>query len=167
MPYTERESYYDEGKMILVAGPEAQDLFERYHEVNPGAREFAKDVERLAKSRGWVCSIMGRKMHFPGKRFAYKGAGYLYQSGTAEAIKTKMIQTWRQIRDDNMTTSLLLSVHDELNFSYPDDSTGLDEIDHLRAIMEDFSGPEAPFHMRVPMRVDPGYGDNWFEASCE
>ena len=163
LPYTEKQSYYDENKIILVGGEEAEALSELYHSKITGAKEFAKDAQRLAKSREWIRSIMGRKMHFPNGWFAHKAAGYLYQSGTAEAIKTKMIATWRTIKDEGLDTQLLLSVHDELNFSTPKKGP---DVQHMRRVMQDFDSADAPFIMRVPMRVDPGLGINWYEASC-
>lgn len=161
LPYEEVPSYWDPERTMLKGGEEAQELSDLYHAKITGAKEFAKDAERLAKARGWVRSIMGRKMHFPRGQFAHKAAGYLYQSGTAEAIKTKMVETWRLIRDEGLDARMLLSVHDELNFSIGDKGV----VAPIKDAMEDFYSQDAPFRMRVPMRVEAGVGPNWFEAS--
>lgn len=146
------------GREWTRPGPEAQEIFERFHKAVPGVKEFSKQATSVARSRGYVISLMGRRLRFPGGQFAYKAAGYLYQSATAEFNKVKMVDTWNLIR--NTGTRLLLSVHDELNYS----SNCPDTMERVKEEMEDFSSEKAKIKLRIPMVAEMGSGANWYEA---
>jgi len=146
------------GKQVPVAGTEAVRVFKKYHDRIPGVRSFLSSAASVAKARGYVVSRLGRRLRFPDKRIVYKAGGFLFQSGTAEVIKMKMIDTWKYLKE-NGGGRLLLSIHDELNFSVDGDCGDLVNV------MQDFSSDSALIKMKIPMRVDMGIGNNWNEAS--
>ena len=52
---------------------------------------------------------------------------------------------------------MILQVHDELNFSvYPDEREKVSQI-----VIDEM---EKAYTMKVPLRVDSGWGSNWLEA---
>lgn len=153
--------YFEEeinGKIVLTPGQEAIDMFINFHTRIPGVKEFLKKASAVAKSRGYIISLMGRHMHFPKGQFVYKAGAFLFQSATAEFNKVKMVDTYEIIKDTD--SRLLLSVHDELNFSSNDPEL----MKEVEKEMEDFSSEKAKIKLRVPMVAEMKCGNNWFEA---
>lgn len=156
LPYTEEEGRG--GKTWLKPGPEAVELFERYHEAVPGIKEFLDQAQGVAKRRGYIMSVMGRHMRFPRGMFVHKAGGYLFQSACAEAMKQKMIEFDEYC--DNHDGRLVLSVHDELGLSMPEDAN----LKEIKELYTRFDGILTPIQFRVPIDADVGMGNNWFEG---
>lgn len=161
LPYTVE---FDEqrGKEWLKAGPEAKALFSKYHQAIPGIKGYLERASAVARDRGFVVSVGGRHIRFPGGFFTHKAGGIILQASAADALKQKMIETYNGLAA--MPIRLMLSVHDELNFSSYIGYTH--DVEAVKEIMEDF-GPKSAYPMRVPVRTDPKTGDNWWEASKE
>lgn len=157
LPY---ETRFNEkwNKEYLLPGEEAIEIFDTYHKMIPGVKEFLNKASSVARSRGYIKSLMDRHMRFPQGQFVHKAGGYLFQSATAEAIKTQMIAVWELLKGTE--SRMLFSVHDEINGSLCNKKILKD----IRVVMEDFN-TEKNFKVRVPMLVDPGHGINWWEAS--
>ena len=101
---------------------------------------------------------MGRHLHFPRGMFVYKAAGYLFQSATAEFNKVKLVDTYKTLKNTN--SEVILSVHDELNFSSNDPEL----MDRVQTEMEDFHSEKARIKLRLSMVAEMKDGQNWFEA---
>lgn len=159
LPYTEEEG--PNGNIYLKAGPEALALFEKYHTANPGMRNNQIKASNIAKERGYVHSIMGRHIRFPGGQFVHKASGLIYQATSADCMKVKMIEIHRKLRETGWGR-LLLSVHDELGISLDTDSK--EHAEELARIYTTFDGVECPIKLRIPITCDWGLGGDWFEA---
>ena len=155
LPYTIEKV---EGRTFYKPGPEAEAVFRRYHEAVPGVREFLEAAQSVARSRGYVMSIMGRHLRFPNGIGAHKAGGYLFQSACAEAMKIKMMEFDKYCSDRG--GRLLLTVHDELGLSMPEDC----DINEIKRVFTTFDGVSTPIKFRVPIDADVGIGDNWYEA---
>lgn len=156
MPFSIEE--WGDGRMKLVAGPEANSVLNTYHTKFPAFKAFSKQATAVAKDRGYVMSLMGRRMRFVNND-AHKAAGYLFQSGCAECMKTKMVEVWRMLRGTGYR--IHLSVHDELGISAPDGGV-LDS--EIHRVYTDFQSDNAPFKLRVPMTASFERGKNWYES---
>lgn len=156
MPFSVEE--WGDGRMKLVAGREAQAILDMYHAKFPAFRKFSKQAATVAKGRGYIMSLMGRRLRFVNKD-EHKAAGFLFQSGCAEAMKTKMVEVWRMLRGTGYR--LMLSVHDELAISAPEETT-LDK--EIHKVYTDFQSEHAPFKLRVPMTASFERGANWYEG---
>jgi len=159
LPYTEETG--PNGTLYLKAGPEAMELFERYHAANPGMRNMANKASSIAKERGYVHSIMGRHIRFPGGQFVHKASGLIYQATSADCMKMKLIELHRYLTGHGVGR-LLLSVHDEVGISLDKDS--LDHADKIAQIYTTFDGIDCPIKLRVPITCDWGLGEDWYEA---
>lgn len=159
LPYTEETG--PNGNLYLKAGPEAMELFERYHAANPGMRNMANKASSIAKERGYVHSIMGRHIRFPGGQFVHKASGLIYQATSADCMKMKLIELHRYLTGHGVGR-LLLSVHDEVGISLDKDS--LDHADKIAQIYTTFDGIDCPIKLRVPITCDWGLGEDWYEA---
>lgn len=142
------------------AGPEAQDIFGRYHARIPGVKAFTRRAEEVAMARGFIKTPLGRHINFPNPREAYKAGGLLFQGAAADVIKIKMVETHRMLR--GTATRLMLTVHDELGISSPHSP---DLQAQVKALLERFDGVETPMQFRVPLRTALGWGENWWLAS--
>lgn len=159
LPYTEEEG--PNGNIYLKAGPEAMELFEKYHTANPGMRNNAIKASGIAKQRGFVHSIMGRHIRFPGGQFVHKASGLVYQATSADCMKVKLIELHRFLKERECGR-LLLTVHDEVGISLDKDSKSV--ADDIAKIYTTFDGVSCPIHLRVPITCDWGLGEDWYEA---
>ena len=79
------------------------------------------------------------------------------QGSAADIIKIAMIEIYRRFRAENLRSTMMLQVHDELNFSvYPEEKERVQQI-----VIESM---ENAYAMQVPLQADFGWGANWLEA---
>lgn len=159
LPYTEEEG--PNGNVYLKAGPEAMELFEKYHTANPGMRNNAIKASGIAKQRGYVHSIMDRHIRFPGGQFVHKASGLIYQATSADCMKVKLIELHRHLKERECGR-LLLTVHDEVGISLDKDRRA--EAEEIAKIYTTFDGVSCPIKLRVPITCDWGIGEDWFAA---
>jgi DNA polymerase-1 len=159
LPYTEETG--PNGNVYLKAGPEAMELFEKYHAANPGMRNTAQKASSIAKERGYVHSVMGRHIRFPGGQFVHKASGLIYQATSADCMKQKLIEL-HQYLTENECGRLLLTVHDEVGISLDNDCTN--HAERIARIYTTFDGVQCPIKLRVPITCDWGVGENWYIA---
>lgn len=145
-----------DGKVCLVAGKQAKILFEKYHKKFPGVRKMLKEAEKIAATRGFVKTLLGRRIRFHDRNKAYKSAGLVFQGSSADLMKMKLVELNNVFK--NSETELILAVHDEYNLITPSNETEK-SIKTVKDVVE--SMPE----LRIPIRSDIQAADNWYEAS--
>lgn len=163
LPFSVREEKDSDGKVIrewLTAGPEAQDVFNKYHQAVPGVKDLLQQASSIAKSRGYVKTIFGRHIRFPRGRFTHKAGGLVFQGTSADCMKVKMIELHAVAKQYG--SRLLLSVHDELNASIP---KGGEFSSVMKKSLETFDGVNCPIKCRIPIKSSVVLGPNWWEAS--
>lgn len=159
LPYTvERRG----GKEWLAPGPEAVEVFERYHAAVPGVKALLEQASSIARSRGYVQTAMGRHIRFPGGKFTHKAGGLVFQGTSADCMKQKMVELHPISKREGF--KMLLSVHDELDFSVPDEVV-VPTMTAMKKVLETFDGEQCPIHCRVPILSSMAAGPNWWEAS--
>jgi len=168
LPYTEEsfKANTRDGTIVrrwLKPGPEAEALFARYHEAIPGVRGLLDDASALAKRRGWVKTIMGRRIRFPGGQFTHKAAGLVFQGSAADALKVKLVEVFRLLQGTD--SKLILNVHDEFDISLERGDRGERLKGDIRTCIEKFDGVDTPIKFRTPIRCSLGVGPDWWEAS--
>lgn len=143
-------------------GPEAEAVFETYHNNVHGVRDLLKDASSVAKSRGHVLTMMGRRIRFPRGMFVHKAGGLIFQGTAADALKVKLVELDQYMQSIGDDARLLLNVHDEFDHSI---APGRQDVrDGINRIVTSF-GPDDTMHFRVPVRTDQGIGPDWHEAS--
>lgn len=151
------------GREWCRPGPEAMEVFERYHGAIPGVQDLLKNASSVAKSRGYVKTIMDRHIRFPKGQFTHKAGGLIFQGSAADALKVKLIEVDEYLESTGSGARLLLNVHDEFDTSVP---VGREDIkEEISRIVTKFDGIDTPIKFRVPVRTDQGVGPNWWEAS--
>jgi DNA polymerase I-like protein with 3'-5' exonuclease and polymerase domains len=141
-----------DGRKIEVAGAEGQAILNQFDERMPFVRQLNKMVEKKAKRRGEIRTLLGRVIHFPTDEYGnfdwtHKALNRLIQGGSADQMKKAMIDA------DAAGIRLQLQVHDEVDFS----ATSMAEAEKLAQIMRD------AVSLGVPSRVDLECGPSWGE----
>jgi DNA polymerase I-like protein with 3'-5' exonuclease and polymerase domains len=159
MPYTIRES---RGRMQYLPGPEAAEIFDLYHSKLPAVKQFMKKAENVAKDSHYVKTAIGRRLRFPRGFGAHKAAGLLYQAYAADLHKIGLVAVDRVIREEKLDARLMMSCHDEVGISAPDDPYIKER---TRSVYTNFNSESSQIKMRVPITASANYGANWWEAS--
>lgn len=152
------------GGTWLKPGPEAMEVFETYHSSIPGVRDLLKDASSVAKSRGYVRTIYGRRVRFPRGMFVHKAGGLIFQGSAADALKIKLVEldAYFESLPDKSDARLMLNVHDEFDTSVVPGGEKIRK--EINRIVTAFGvGDEICF--RVPILTDQGVGPDWHEAS--
>ena len=167
-----------------VGQAQAKEFLSKYKQRYPKVFAFLELQERLALSRGYVETILGRRRPFG---FDPSGLGRLrgkdpleidlevarrggmeaqqlraaanapIQGSSADIIKLAMVQLHRRLAESALPARLLLQVHDELVLEAAPEA--------LKAVLSlTRSTMENALTLSVPLRVETGVGPNWMEA---
>ena len=144
---------------------EAKEFIERYFKKYSTIHALQERFLEQARKEGFTETLFGRRRYLPDingkgllKRMAEGAAiNTPIQGSAAEIIKLAMIAVEQQLREKQMLSKMILTVHDELVFD-----TLKDEADELcemvKQTMENVVGLE------VPLLVEIGKGENWLDA---
>ena len=130
-----------------------------------GVARYMEDTRRLARSRGYVETILGRRRYFPslldGTADSSQRAGLLrgavnapIQGSAADILKIAMRNLHPQLHD--LPAQMLLQVHDDLLLEVRNDAT--QEVAELA-----LQTMEQAYVLDVPVKVDAKVGSNWAE----
>jgi DNA polymerase-1 len=154
------------GNQLGISNAEAKEFIEEYFRRFPGVRRYLDEQVELAKARGYVETLTGRRRYIPELRsknwniraFGERAATNAPIQGTAaDLIKIAMIAIDRDLRAGRAPGKMLLQVHDELLFETP---VGAE--DAVREMVADRMENAAT--LSVPLKVEGGVGVNWLEA---
>ena len=153
-------------QQLGVTNVEAKEFIDRYFERFPSVRVYLDRQVELARERGYVETLTGRRRYIPevrSKNFNIRSFGERaatnapIQGTAADLIKIAMIDIQRSLRDASSTARMLLQVHDELLFESPREEAEAT----LTLIRERMEGAA---ELRVPLLVETGIGENWLEC---
>ena len=145
---------------------EAKELIDGYFESFPEVQQFIERCKDEARQKGYAETIMGRRRYLPDinskngtvRAFAERNAVNAPIQGTAaDIMKVAMIRVWQRLKAEGLKTKLILQVHDELNFSVPQN-----EREQVEQIVKEEM--QNACHLAVPLIADGGWGKNWLEA---
>ena len=144
----------------------AQAYIDMYFARYPGVAKYMADTRVIAKEKGYVETIFGRRLWLPEinssngmrRQGAERAAINAPMQGTAaDLIQLSMIAVQSWLEEQQLRTQLLLQVHDELVLEVP-----VEELDFVQAGLRRLMTEVAT--LRVPLEVGIGVGDNWEEA---
>jgi DNA polymerase I len=148
-----------------IARGEAQQYIDTYFARYPGVLSFMDQAKADAASKGYVETLMGRRLYLPDiqgrdpmrKRAAERVAiNAPVQGSAADLIKAAMLRVQELIDSQFPEVRMLLQVHDELLFEVPDAQVDAFSV-ALVPVMEQSD-------LSVPLKVEVGRGQSWFEA---
>jgi DNA polymerase-1 len=153
-------------KQLGVDRTLAQRYIDTYFERYPGVKAFMDQSRETAREKGYVETLMGRRLYVPdirsrngqSRQYAERTAINAPMQGTAaDIIKAAMIAVDEWIQSTEVPVRMIMQVHDELVFEVAEDF--IDEArETIRALMAGAT------ELSVPLLVDVGVGDNWDEA---
>ena len=150
---------------LNISRTEARELIEGYFRSYGKVKEYMDQSIKLAKERGYVETIMGRRRFLKdihssnaiirgnAERTAINAP---IQGSAADIIKLAMVNIYRRIKQ-NYRTKMILQVHDELIFD-----VYKPELEEMKRIVR--NEMEQAVRISVPLVVDMGTGNNWLEA---
>lgn len=153
-------------KAMGISIPQARKLLALYDSKFPEAKQLGRYLDTQIEHQGYITTLGGRKLRTgepdfyaqsygdlrdTSKDYKYRATNYTIQGTAADQI----IDTWLAL--DEAGIDVLCSVHDEMNFSLPDDGT----VSAAQRIMQQ------AFPLMVPMVSDIGKGDSWADAKID
>ena len=151
---------------LSISKKEAAAYMEQYFETYPKIKDFIDGLVEEARKAGYAVTLFGRRRPIPelssnnfmqrsfGERIAMNSP---IQGTAADIIKIAMINVWKSLRDEGLSSRLLLQVHDELLIE-----TAKDEEEQVKRILE--KGMKGAADLAVELAIDMHTGENWYEA---
>ena len=145
---------------------EAKDYIDKYFANYPGVKQFMEDSVNLAREKGYVSTLMGRKRRIENinatnylvRQNAERAAMNMPLQGTAsDIIKIAMIRVFEKLNKLGFKAKLILQVHDELIIDTP-----IEEKDVVMSILK--KEMELVATLRVPLVADVSFGKSWFDT---
>jgi DNA polymerase-1 len=151
---------------LNVKVAEAQDIMDSYFAQFGGVRDFLDEVVTQAYADGFTTTMFGRRRYLPelgsgnprvraiGERQALNAP---IQGSAADIMKLAMIKVDSRLRESDLATRMILTVHDELVFEVPDgerEAAGALVTDAMTSVCS----------MKVPLEVDLSFGTTWADA---
>ncbi|MDQ6993237.1 MAG: DNA polymerase I [Mariprofundus sp.] len=153
-------------KQLHIARGEAKTFIETYFERYPSVRSFMDKTLTISREQGYVDTLLGHRVYLPeinssnGMKRSYAERTAInapLQGSAADIIKVAMIQLHQRLKEEAPDAKMILQVHDELIVEAPAEQQTL-----ITSIMRETM--EHAVELKVPLTVDIGCGDNWFEA---
>ncbi len=153
-------------KQLDIGQKMAQTYIDHYFARYTGVKEFIDKTLAEAHQSKRTSTLLGRIRLLPDigsrnhvvRQAAERTAINTPIQGTAaDLIKLAMIKVASTIKDKNLKSAMLLSVHDELIFEVPPQ-----ELDELSTLVKEIM--ESVWELKVPLKVNLALGDNWAEA---
>ncbi|MEG3765829.1 DNA polymerase I, partial [Alteromonas sp. 14N.309.X.WAT.G.H12] len=154
-------------RQLNIPRNDAQTYMDLYFERYPGVLKYMNDTRELAKEKGYVETVFGRRLYLPDikasngmrRKGAERAAINAPMQGTAaDIIKLAMLRVddWinKEAADE---VYMMMQVHDELVFEIKEDKIN-DHVPHIVTLMEQAA------ILAVPLKVEAGTGIDWDEA---
>jgi len=149
-----------------ISRTEAKEIIDNYYLQFKGLREYQMSNIEFARKNGFVETILGRRRYLPDinsgnavvRGFAERNAiNAPIQGSAADIIKLAMINLKKEIDATDLSSKMILQVHDELVFDCPKA-----EMSAVRSLA--ISAMSSAYPLGVPLKVEVGSGSNWLEA---
>jgi DNA polymerase-1 len=159
-------SAYGLSERLTIGRKEAKELIDGYFDSYPGVKIYMDESINKAREAGFVTTMFGRKRYLPdihSRNQVVRGNAERnainapIQGSAADIIKIAMVRIHNRMKTENYLSRMILQVHDELIFEVSNS-----ELDKLKNMVIDEMSNAAK--LDVPLMVDWGTGNNWFEA---
>ena len=144
----------------------AQEYIARYYESYSNVKNYMDGNVKKATDEGYVKTLLGRRRvinelkasNYNVRSFGERAAMNMpLQGSSADIIKIAMINVNRKLKKGKFKAKLVLQVHDELVIDCPKE-----EEKAVTALLK--HEMENAVSLLVPLTVDVGIGENWFET---
>jgi DNA polymerase-1 len=153
-------------RQLGIGRKQAAEYIELYFTRYPGVQNYMNNIRYSAAENGYVETFFGRRLYLPEinsrngirRQAAERTAINAPMQGTAaDIIKLAMINVHNWLENSELTSKIIMQVHDELVLEVPESE--------LEAVKQGLcEHMEKAAELLVPLVVDVGVGDNWDEA---
>ena len=143
---------------------EAENFVQAYFEKFPGIKKYLDQIREFATKNGYVETMLGRRRHFPGlqgqqnqqtrNREEREAINAPIQGTAADIMKIAMLRMAAALKRENLSSHMLLQVHDELVLECPQD-----EVEAVLLVARE--AMEYAYHLDIPLKTDARTGVNW------
>jgi DNA polymerase I-like protein with 3'-5' exonuclease and polymerase domains len=131
----------------------AKEIMAIYHGKAPYIKTTMNNVSNVARGRGYIKTIAGRRSRLLDKDKAYIMLNRLLQGSAADIMKKAMVDIYQSGVLDVLTWHI--TVHDELNFSVPKTAEGVRAFFKVKELME------KAYTLKVPVVAEMEIGSDW------
>jgi DNA polymerase-1 len=151
---------------LTIGRKEAKELIDGYFNSYPGIKVYMDESIKKARDLGYVTTMFGRKRYLPdilSRNQVVRGNAERnainapIQGSAADIIKIAMVRIHDRMKSGKFLSKMILQVHDELIFEA--ETSELEKLKSL--VLYEMSNA---IKLIVPLKVDWGTGNNWFEA---
>jgi DNA polymerase-1 len=151
---------------LTIGRKEAKELIDGYFNSYPGVKLYMDESIKKARDLGYVSTMFGRRRYLRdihSRNQVVRGNAERnainapIQGSAADIIKIAMIRIYDRMKSEKYSSKMILQVHDELIFEVE-----TSELEKLKSLVL-FEMSNA-VKLDVPLKVDWGTGNNWFEA---
>ena len=151
---------------LNISREEAKMLIDGYYTTFPQVRDYIDRSIAQAREKGYVTTLYGRRRMLPDinsrnavvRGFSERNAINAPIQGTAaDVIKLAMVRIYRRFKDEGIRSSMILQVHDELNFDVIPS-----ELDRVQRIV--IHEMESVYQGNVRLTASHGAASNWLDA---
>ena len=139
----------------------AEQVYNTYHETFPNMKKVSKHAEEVAKARGYVRNLSGRRRHMPADH-AYIAFNTINQSSAADLLKERTVAVYNELRRIGADIHIVASVHDETLFEGPTEI--MESYATQRMLVDIMESPATP--LRVPVRCAINVSSKHWRAAC-
>lgn len=159
-------SVYGLAQRLGIPRSEAKILIDGYFDTYPQVRTYIDNAIRSVRDKGYVQTLCNRKRMLPdinSQNAVVRGFAERYainapiQGSAADIIKLAMIKIHRRLRRENLTSRMILQVHDELVFD-----VHKAELEQVKQLV--VTEMEAAYTLVVPLIAEAGTGESWLSA---
>jgi DNA polymerase-1 len=149
-----------------ISRKQASKFIEVYFETYPTIKTFLDGLVDQAKKKGYSETLLGRVRDIPDinssnfnkRSFAQRIAMNSPIQGTAaDIMKIAMIKVFDEIKLRNLSSRLVLSVHDELIVD-----ALIDEVEIIKELL--VRNMMNAYKLSVPLKVDINVGESWYDT---
>jgi len=152
---------------MKISRSEAAQMIEKYFIKYAGVKRFLDGQIALARSRGYVTTLAGRKRELLDIRSANPAIrnnaermamNSPIQGTAADLMKLGMIELDEFLRKSNLKSKMILQVHDEVVLDCP-----RAELDAVEAVLRDALEVRVQKHLplNVPLKINVSRGETW------
>ena len=151
---------------LSITRKEAAQYIEKYFETYPKIKGYLDGLVAQGKEQGYVSTMFGRRRPIPelkssnfmqrsfGERVAMNSP---IQGTAADIIKIAMNRVHNRLVRENLSSRLVLQVHDELLIEVKKE-----ELEQVSRILEEEMRGAA--ELSVPLEIDMSTGASWYDA---
>ncbi len=154
------------GENLHVNANEAKKYIEKYLTLYPGVKNYMDNIVEETKETLVSRTLLNRKRvidELTNENYLIRNQGERIaintpiQGSSADLIKKAMVDISREFKKEKIKSKMIIQVHDELVFDVIKE-----EKEKVINIVKDKM--EKVYKLKVPIKVEIDYGNNWYEA---